>query len=55
MKIAVANAAVGNGNLNFLWAQLAGIVVIGQKLCTSRVNCKSLYLSHGFRVFLFGI
>ncbi len=46
MKIAVADAAVGNGDFGFVHAQLAGIVAEGQKFRARRMNSKSLYLSH---------
>ncbi len=52
VNIAVADAAVGHGYLHLLRAQLAWVVVIGQKFCASRVRCKSLNLTHDRFAFL---
>src|SRR5580698_573283 len=46
MEIAMADAAMGNGNLNLLRSQLAGVVVIGQKFCSCCMSCKAVDLRH---------
>ena len=54
MKIAVADAAVGDGDLDFLRAQLAGVVMEGQEFRSRRMCCKSLNLCHSLSGFLIG-
>jgi hypothetical protein len=46
VKVAVADAAVGDGDLHLLRTQLAGVVAIGQQFRSRRVYCKSLNLGH---------
>jgi hypothetical protein len=48
MKVAVADAAVGDGDLDLLRAQLAGVVLERQQLCSRRMYCKSLNLAHDY-------
>jgi hypothetical protein len=45
VKIAVADAAVGDGDLNFMRTQLARVVVIRQQFRSRCVRCKSLNLA----------
>ena len=47
VKIAVADAAVGDCDLDFLRAQVARVILEWQKLGSRRVSCKSLNLGHG--------
>ena len=54
MKIAVADAAVRNGDLDLLRTQLSRVVVEGQKFCPRCMCCKSLNLCHGLSEFLVG-
>ena len=46
VKIAVADAAVGNGDLYLLRVEPARLIVKGQQFSASRMYCKSLNLSH---------
>lgn len=46
VKIAVADAAVGDADLHFLCPQFAWVVAVRQQFCSSCVSCKSLNLSH---------
>ena len=55
MKIAVANAAVGNGDFNFLRSQFPRIVTIGEQLRSGCVCCQSLNLGHDRSEFLIGV
>ena len=52
VNIAMADAAVGDGNLNLLRAQLPWVIAKRQQFCSRRVCCKSLNLSHGRSDFL---
>ena len=54
VKIAVANAAVRNCDLNLLRAYLAWLVVEGQEFRPRGMCCKSLNLWHGLSEFLVG-
>ena len=46
VQIAVADAAVGDGDFDFVRAELAWVVAEGQKFRSRRMGCKSLNLSH---------
>ena len=46
VQIAVADAAVGNGDLDFVRAELARIITEGQEFGSCCMSCKSLNLSH---------
>jgi hypothetical protein len=46
VQVAVADAAVGDGNLHILRAQLAGFVVVRQKFSACCVSCKTVNLGH---------
>ena len=48
MKVAVADAAVGDGDLDLLRSQLAGVILERQQLCSRRMHCKSLNLAHDY-------
>ena len=46
VDIAVANAAMGDGNLDLLRTQRSWIVVVREEFGSRRVRCKSLNFSH---------
>jgi hypothetical protein len=54
MEVAMADSAVGDGNLHLLGAELARVIPVREKFCSRCVCCKSLNLSHDRSEFLIG-
>src|ERR1700679_3197145 len=55
VEIAVADAAMGNGDLHFLRSQFARVITKGKQFCSRCVRCKSLDLRHSLFEFLVGV
>jgi hypothetical protein len=54
MEVAMADAAVGDSDVDFLRADLARVVLEGQQFGARCMGCQSLYLSHSLSCSFFG-